>query len=168
MRPDRLIVPDPSPESSFAPIIAPVPTSGGDLPKLPSEGAGALSPVGYSYDPLRPVNGPAPSEAPLSETGGAVPFISSNPAVPLPTGVTDTATILPLPSPGGVHALVFAPFSLLFFLFFFKSLCSDFLWFEVLVIFFMRVDINFIIYKLLFLLVILLYNLFVEYLYFSI
>jgi hypothetical protein len=108
--PDRLIVPDPSPES-FAPIAAPVPTSGGDLPKLPSEGAGALSPVGYSYDPLRPVSGPAPSEAPLPEAGGAVPFISSNPAVPLPTGVTDTATILPLPSPGGNHALVYAPFS---------------------------------------------------------
>jgi hypothetical protein len=65
------------------------------------------------------VSGPASSEAPLPEAGGAVPFISSNPAVPLPTGVTDTATILPLPSAGANHALVYAPFSfsLLFYFF---------------------------------------------------
>ncbi|XP_078172617.1 cupredoxin superfamily protein isoform X1 [Carex rostrata] len=103
-RPDRLIVPDPSPET-FTPSGAPAPTSGGDLPKLPSDGHNALSPVGYSYDPVRPVSEPTPSAAPSPEAGGAVPFISSNPAVPLPTGITDTATILPLPAPGGDHAL---------------------------------------------------------------
>ncbi|KAJ4756701.1 Cupredoxin superfamily protein [Rhynchospora pubera] len=99
-RPNRLIVPDPSPES-FPPIGAPAPTSGGDLPRLPSEGVHALSPVGYSSDPLQPASRPTPSEAPSSESGSAIPFISSSPAVPIPTGITDTASILPLPSPGG-------------------------------------------------------------------
>ncbi|KAJ3700426.1 hypothetical protein LUZ61_004131 [Rhynchospora tenuis] len=104
IRPNRHIVPDPSPES-LPPIGAPAPTSGGDLPRLPSERVRALSPVGYSSDPLQPASGPAPSESPSSESGSAIPFISSSPAVPIPTGITDTASILPLPSPGA-NALV--------------------------------------------------------------
>ena len=38
----------------------------------------------------------APAMAP--ERGGSIPFINSNPAVPLPTGEVDSATIRPLPT----------------------------------------------------------------------
>jgi hypothetical protein len=43
----------------------------------------------------RPVGAPA--------SGEGYPFIGSNPTVPLPTSVTDTATVRPLPDTGG-HA----------------------------------------------------------------
>ncbi|KAL6650627.1 hypothetical protein ACP70R_009552 [Stipagrostis hirtigluma subsp. patula] len=85
--------PRPAPLAAPAPAPAPVPGSdGGDdgsMPRLPSErrspggapwsgdGAGARAPAAASTD-----------------------FISSNPAVPLPAGVTDSATVLPMPTPG--------------------------------------------------------------------
>nr|XP_034595609.1 skin secretory protein xP2-like isoform X2 [Setaria viridis] len=52
----------------------------------------------------------APAPAPDSGSGGSA-FIKSSPAVPVPRGVTDTATILPMPAPGekrqvGTSALV--------------------------------------------------------------
>lgn len=41
----------------------------------------------------------APAMAPMMpEKGGSIPFINSNPAVPLPTGEVDSATIRPLPT----------------------------------------------------------------------
>lgn len=40
-----------------------------------------------------PANGPM-----VPEKGGEIPFINSNPAVPLPTGEVDSATIRPLPT----------------------------------------------------------------------
>ncbi|CAN6278789.1 unnamed protein product [Urochloa humidicola] len=44
--------------------------------------------------------GEAPAPAPDSGSGGGSAFITSSPAVPVPRGVTDTATILPMPAPG--------------------------------------------------------------------
>ncbi|KAJ0973309.1 hypothetical protein J5N97_021268 [Dioscorea zingiberensis] len=73
---------------AFPPLAAPPPTSGGDLPSLPSNGWVPTSPI--------PNNGPSPS--PTSEAG--IPFINSNPAVPIPTGETDSTTIRPLPMSG--------------------------------------------------------------------
>lgn len=79
----------------------PAPISGGDLPAFPSPGwvsstssSPSFSPEG---SPLKPGEG-LPAASPAS--GGGIPFISSNPAVPIPTGETDTATIRPLPTPG--------------------------------------------------------------------
>ncbi|KAM0940457.1 putative transcription factor bZIP family [Dioscorea sansibarensis] len=74
---------------AFPPVAAPPPSSGGDLPSLPSDGW-------VSTSPTTPNNEPSPS--PSSEDG--IPFISSNPAVPIPTGETDTTTIRPLPMSG--------------------------------------------------------------------
>ncbi|XP_020112095.1 uncharacterized protein LOC109726722 [Ananas comosus] len=90
--PMAIIVPDPSSSSSSSPppLAAPPPTAGGDLPALPSD-----HPASAAAAP----NSVAVAGAAAPEGGGGVPFIGSNPAVPIPTGVTDSATILPLPSP---------------------------------------------------------------------
>jgi hypothetical protein len=42
----------------------------------------------------------------MPDKGGGIPFINSNPAVPLPTGEIDSATIRPLPT-SGHHKLVY-------------------------------------------------------------
>lgn len=98
--PMTVVVPDYSPRPaplglspSAAPAPAPVPGSDGDedgTPRLPSErrGTGAPSSTGHS----------ASAQAPAAAT--STDFISSSPAVPLPAGVTDSATVLPMPTPG--------------------------------------------------------------------
>lgn len=108
----RVITPDPStgfPPTAVAPFpIALPPTAGGDLPShgwpmsspssTPTPAPEAASP---SFSgPLEPRNAHAPTNGPMPDSGGGIPFISSNPAVPLPSEETDSATILPLPSPG--------------------------------------------------------------------
>ncbi|XP_009803829.1 early nodulin-like protein 3 [Nicotiana sylvestris] len=50
---------------------------------------------------LFPANGPM-----LPEKGGDIPFINSNPAVPLPTGEVDSATIRPLTTSGSAHPIM--------------------------------------------------------------
>lgn len=45
--------------------------------------------------------------------GEGYPFIGSNPTVPLPTGVTDTASVLPLPDTTQTHDKVVGRASLL-------------------------------------------------------
>lgn len=104
--PLAVIVPDPSPELS--PLSAPPPMSGADgdmRPRLPTErwrrgrgeerrGAHAPAPAAAALAP----SARAPALAPDSGSGTA--FIRSSPAVPVPRGVTDTATILPMPAPG--------------------------------------------------------------------
>ncbi|KAK9943892.1 hypothetical protein M0R45_009482 [Rubus argutus] len=46
-------------------------------------------------------NSPEPSVGSLiPNKGGGMPFINSNPAVPLPTGEVDSATIRPIPTSG--------------------------------------------------------------------
>jgi hypothetical protein len=56
---------------------------------------------GFPLEPTVGVASARPAGAPAS--GEGYPFIGSNPTVPLPTGVTDTATVRPLPDTGG-HA----------------------------------------------------------------
>ncbi|XP_039772848.1 skin secretory protein xP2-like isoform X2 [Panicum virgatum] len=92
-RPAPLGVGGPSP--SAAPAPAPVPGSdGGDedgTPRLPSE---RRSPRGAPSSGERSAAAQAPAGA------ASANFISSSPAVPLPAGVTDSATVLPMPTPG--------------------------------------------------------------------
>lgn len=45
-----------------------------------------------------PTASPAPGPGLSDREGTPIPFISSNPAVPLPTGEVDSATIRPLPT----------------------------------------------------------------------
>ncbi|XP_073013335.1 uncharacterized protein [Typha latifolia] len=74
----------------FSPLTAPPPTSGGKLPFVPSS-----APLSFY-----PATGPTPSAAPSWDSNGDM-TITSNPAIPLPTGTSDTATILPLLYPDG-------------------------------------------------------------------
>ncbi|TVU14557.1 hypothetical protein EJB05_38032, partial [Eragrostis curvula] len=60
------------------------------MPRLPSERRVPLAPGNN--------NNNAGAEAPTSTD-----FISSRPAVPLPAGVTDSAAVLPMPTPGQQH-----------------------------------------------------------------
>ncbi|RWR85280.1 early nodulin-20-like protein [Cinnamomum micranthum f. kanehirae] len=78
----------------ISPSAAPSPTSGGYFPSTPAY-----------YLPLRPHSASSPSPystspSTLPDSGSGIPFINSNPAVPLPTGETDAATIRPLPMSG--------------------------------------------------------------------
>ncbi|XP_044475215.1 uncharacterized protein LOC123203102 [Mangifera indica] len=86
------------------PMDAPAPVSGGVVSSSPA----------YPW-PFRPrQEAVSPGSAPLShgatapvtvpslvpDAGGGMPFINSNPAIPLPTGEVDSATIRPLPTSG--------------------------------------------------------------------
>ncbi|EES06934.1 uncharacterized protein LOC8061039 [Sorghum bicolor] len=120
--PLAVIVPDPSPELSGlspSPLAAPAPVHGGggdDMrPKLPTErsswrrGRGevrrAAHPPASTAAPAAAPSLAGPARAPTAgapapDSGGATAIISSSPAVAVPRGVTDTATILPMPAPG--------------------------------------------------------------------
>jgi len=92
-------------------------------PPLSSGGAVSSSPS-YPW-PFRPQDSNSPSPAPTNPVfpaispsmlpkkgnGGGMPFINSNPAVPLPTGEVDSATIGPLLTSGDsrlqVHILCY-------------------------------------------------------------
>ncbi|XP_040995859.1 uclacyanin-3 [Juglans microcarpa x Juglans regia] len=98
----------PPPESSIMPpevppLSAPAPSSGGVVSSSP------LSPT-FPW-PFQPHQAATPTPAPTASSplnvpstvpdkGGGMPFINSNPAVPLPTGEVDSATIRPLPTSG--------------------------------------------------------------------
>ncbi|KAF3445504.1 hypothetical protein FNV43_RR10680 [Rhamnella rubrinervis] len=80
------------------PTAAPAPISGGIVSSSPA----------YIW-PFHPRQAASPSPGPSSsgavpslvpDKGGGIPFINSNPAVPLPTGEVDSATIRPLPTSG--------------------------------------------------------------------
>lgn len=83
--------------STSAPTPTPNPTTGGVISSSPS----------YQW-PFRPREGatsPGPGPAATMQDkggggGGGVPFINSNPAVPLPTGEVDSATIRPMQTSG--------------------------------------------------------------------
>ncbi|XP_062208173.1 uncharacterized protein LOC133909661 isoform X2 [Phragmites australis] len=81
--------------AGLPPLSAPPPTAGADLP--PSRAPEQPGPhFGF---PLQPTFGSA--APPVGPSGGeGYPFVGSNPTVPLPTGMTDTATVLPLPDTG--------------------------------------------------------------------
>ncbi|EES02110.1 U1 small nuclear ribonucleoprotein C [Sorghum bicolor] len=94
--------------AGLPPLSAPPPTAGADdLPppvpvpvsfppsRAPGQRQQAAPHFGF---PLQPGPGAAaPGTAPAGE---GYPFIGSNPTVPLPTGMTDTSTVLPLPDTG--------------------------------------------------------------------
>ncbi|KAF7001773.1 hypothetical protein CFC21_017376 [Triticum aestivum] len=89
--PTAVAVAAPAPAPTPTPTPTPVPGSEDYMPKLPSD----------RLSPGAPANGNAGSPAPAASGDGAsTAFISSNPAVPLPAGVTDSATVLPMPTPG--------------------------------------------------------------------
>jgi hypothetical protein len=114
--PLSFIVADPTPVMS--PLAAPPPVTGanddddGMKPRLPTERwrrghggevrrhahAPALAPS--SSGPAPAASAPASADAPAPDSGSGAPFIESSPAVPVPRGVRDTATILPMPAPG--------------------------------------------------------------------
>ncbi|KAA8537904.1 hypothetical protein F0562_027516 [Nyssa sinensis] len=90
----------------LSPIAAPPPSSGGILSSSPA----------YPW-PFRPRELTSPSPAPIAilpatspstvtDKGDGMPFINSNPAVPLPTGEVDSATIRPLPVSGHGRQMV--------------------------------------------------------------
>lgn len=88
---------------------SPSPTAGADgLPsthppvpvytRAPEPQATTTPHFGFPLEPTVGVSAGGPSGAPRKGAGGeGYPFIGSNPTVPLPTGVTDTATVRPLP-----------------------------------------------------------------------
>ncbi|XP_047307248.1 putative uncharacterized protein DDB_G0290521 [Impatiens glandulifera] len=93
--------PSPSPDvhHHHEQISAPPPTLGGTVPSAPAA---------FPW-PFRPRQSQSPSPSPntaspylLPEKGGsvstAIPFINSNPVLPLPTGEVDSATIRPYPT----------------------------------------------------------------------
>ncbi|XP_062187849.1 uncharacterized protein LOC133891138 [Phragmites australis] len=81
--------------AGLPPLSAPPPTAGADLP--PSRAPEQAAP--HFGLPLQPTFGFA--APPVGPGGGeGYPFIGSNPTVPLPTGMTDTATVLPLVDTG--------------------------------------------------------------------
>ncbi|TVU29796.1 hypothetical protein EJB05_21383 [Eragrostis curvula] len=117
--PLAVIVPDPTPQlSSPAPVAAPPPLSGGgddDMrPRLPTErwrrghGEARRASTHHGPAPAAAHRAPAPTTAaawspgpaPEAEAPAGTALIKSSPAVPVPRGVTDTATILPMPAPG--------------------------------------------------------------------
>lgn len=80
--------------TNLGPSPAPAPSSGGVVSSSPA----------FSL-PFHPRQADSPSPAPsgssssiVPDKGGGIPFINSNPAVPLPTGEVDSATIRPLPT----------------------------------------------------------------------
>lgn len=99
------------------PRVAPAPTSGGSP---------TASPV-YPW-PFRPHKVVPPSAEPSAsppavvalDKGGGIPFINSNPAVPLPTGEVDSATLCPVPTSGHERLLQVLDVLPLLFLLFFK------------------------------------------------
>ncbi|KAG7647066.1 putative cupredoxin [Arabidopsis thaliana] len=81
---------------SQPPATAPVPVSEGGVISSPSSYPWPLGPrEGSAFSP-----GPSPSEITSVTVPGkdGVPFINSNPAVPLPTGDVDSTSINPLPT----------------------------------------------------------------------
>ncbi|XP_043721915.1 uncharacterized protein LOC122669257 [Telopea speciosissima] len=91
-----------SPELS--PQASPSPSSGGFFPSTP-----AFRLPFRNRQHHRQVSSPiqAPSATPphkipsmVPDSGGGIPFINSNPAVPLPTGQANSATIRPIPTSG--------------------------------------------------------------------
>ncbi|XP_031500813.1 early nodulin-55-2 [Nymphaea colorata] len=75
-----------------------IPKRAGSLARSPSK-----SPRASTW--AAPGSSPSPSPVPmppvLPDFSKGIPFISSNPALPLPKGETDAATIRPLPTSGG-------------------------------------------------------------------
>ena len=95
----------------LSPMAAPSPSSGGEVSSSPA----------FPW-PFRPHQAASPSPAPgasspatvplVPDKGNGMPFINSNPAVPLPTGAVDSATIRPSPTSGNEGQVSMPPLSL--------------------------------------------------------
>ncbi|KAH9620325.1 hypothetical protein KSS87_001148 [Heliosperma pusillum] len=110
-----------SPNSNFTTPVAVKPSNPPEIPPPATPGGVVSSSPAYPwpFQPKEKASGPAadfgmsagPALAPSGQAG-SIPFINSNPAVPLPTGEVDSATIGPLPvsanlAPQGVKAFGF-------------------------------------------------------------
>ena len=109
---------------AFSPLAAPPPVTGDDndddgggvRPRLPTERwrrdrgevRRARGEEWHHAPALAPSSARAPAPAP--DSGSGAPFIESSPAVPVPRGVRDTATILPMPAPGVKRQVLLACF----------------------------------------------------------
>ncbi|RAL46972.1 hypothetical protein DM860_017013 [Cuscuta australis] len=92
-------------EVTPSPPGRPAPSPGGSPPFLAGVGIAPSSPWarGKAGSPASAPVGAAKNDGPVmvpEEGGGQTPFIKSNPAVPLPTGEVDSATICTLPTSG--------------------------------------------------------------------
>ncbi|KAK9270417.1 hypothetical protein L1049_025996 [Liquidambar formosana] len=88
---------------ALSPMAAPAPISGGVVSSTPAY----RWPLGSSSpSPAPSANSPATISGIVPDKGGGIPFINSNPAVPLPTGEVDSATIRPLPTSGQLRQQV--------------------------------------------------------------
>ncbi|KAJ8771720.1 hypothetical protein K2173_026897 [Erythroxylum novogranatense] len=85
----------PPPSQQLPPMASPVPSpvSGGVIPSSPA--------YPWPFRPRQPAaSSPTPVPATVVPDKGGMPFINSNPAVPLPTDEIDSTTIRPLPASG--------------------------------------------------------------------
>ncbi|KAK8934739.1 hypothetical protein KSP39_PZI014594 [Platanthera zijinensis] len=90
---------------------APPPTAGGDLPSSTSgvwwASAGKTPPPSLAPEASPGVPSEGDSSSPAEQhSGEGIPFINSNPAVPLPTGETDTAALRPQTAAEGTPQVV--------------------------------------------------------------
>ncbi|KAI3460474.1 hypothetical protein Pfo_017137 [Paulownia fortunei] len=90
-------------------VAAPPPFSGGVVASSPT--------FPWPFQP-REIASPSPAPSlslpatsPMAPDRDGIPFINSNPAVPLPTGEVDSATIRPLPASGHQHSKQVVGFS---------------------------------------------------------
>lgn len=105
----KVSLPTPAASPAYSPEKPPV-----GAPPVISGGVVSSSPA-YPW-PFQPREATSPSPSPIAllpangptvpEKGDEIPFINSNPAVPLPTGEVDSATIRPLPTSGSNHQVV--------------------------------------------------------------
>ncbi|XP_026452595.1 uncharacterized protein LOC113353098 [Papaver somniferum] len=86
----------------ISPLPPPSPTSGGIVSSSPAHHWHFLSPQPSSLAPSpNSANAPVTIPSEFPGKGGSMPFINSNPAIPLPTGETDATVIRPLPASHG-------------------------------------------------------------------
>ncbi|XP_058758547.1 early nodulin-like protein 3 [Vicia villosa] len=103
-----------APEASSPTAATPAPSSGGDVQSSPSfpwpfrphQGSSSPGPA-PTPEASSPVTVPL---VPFKGSGDGMPFINSNPAVPLPTGEVDSATINPIPTSGHQGQVMIGPF----------------------------------------------------------
>ncbi|WVZ67291.1 hypothetical protein U9M48_016390 [Paspalum notatum var. saurae] len=97
--------PSPLAVAGLPPLSAPPPTAGADLPPTTYShsppGSGKQQTAPHFGFPLQPPTLGSGSAPPPADSGDGYPFIGSNPTAPLPTGMTDTDTVLPLPDTAG-------------------------------------------------------------------
>ncbi|XP_050366259.1 uncharacterized protein LOC126784790 [Argentina anserina] len=92
--------------TAMAPAAAPEPSSKTGSGGRGGSGGGVVSSsptYPWPFQPHQASLSPSPEPSVgslLPNKGGSTPFINSNPAVPLPTGEVDSATIRPIPTSG--------------------------------------------------------------------